>query len=65
MIPATKKWVRSSYCATGGCIEVSGMSAEVIAVRDSKNPDQPPLYFSRADWHEFLDRVADSARSIS
>jgi hypothetical protein len=28
-----------------------------VAIRDSKNPDGPKLYFTRAEWSAFLDAL--------
>ena len=64
MNDTTTKWERSSFCATGACVEVAAIG-DGIAVRDSKNLDKPALQFSRADWHDFLDRVAAQARLSS
>jgi hypothetical protein len=58
MAPTTTMWMRSSFCATGSCVEVALIDARLVALRDSKNPDQPPLVFTRADWNEFLDMIS-------
>jgi hypothetical protein len=34
-----------------------GRGERVIAVRDSKDPDGPKLFFSVSAWKEFLDRI--------
>jgi hypothetical protein len=34
-----------------------GQGERVIAVRDSKDPDGPKLFFSVSAWREFLDRI--------
>jgi hypothetical protein len=45
-----------SACDDGQCVEVA--MTEVVAVRDSKNaPDGPVLWFSRAEWGEFVTAV--------
>jgi hypothetical protein len=54
MIPTTTKWKRSSFCASGACVEVAVLGADMVALRDGKNPDQPPLLFSLAEWHSFI-----------
>jgi hypothetical protein len=48
-------WRKSSYSSANGgaCVEVAGNLPGVVAVRDSKNPDQPALVFTPADWHSF------------
>ncbi|MEU4422345.1 DUF397 domain-containing protein [Actinoplanes sp. NPDC024001] len=54
----TTRWTRSSYCATGSCVEVAMIDDDVIALRDGKNPALPALVFTRADWNDFLDDIA-------
>ncbi len=39
-------------CAGGNCVEVAGCDGDVL-VRDSKNPGQAPLRFSREEWLAF------------
>lgn len=34
-----------------------GRRERVIAVRDSKDPDGPKLFFSVSAWKDFLDRI--------
>lgn len=43
-------------CDSGSCVEVAAM-ADVVLVRDSKNPDGPRLAFSPEEWHEFVGSV--------
>lgn len=38
----------------GACIEVALNLSDVIAVRDSKNPDGPKLVTTRSAWNSFL-----------
>ncbi len=49
-------WHKASYSTTngGGCVEVAANLPELVAVRDSKNPDGPVLVFTPADWREFI-----------
>ncbi|WP_432053629.1 DUF397 domain-containing protein [Streptomyces sp. bgisy022] len=52
-------WLRSSY-STGAnnCVETArpaaGPWAGLLAVRDSKDPAGPALFFSRRSWTRFL-----------
>ncbi|GIF15154.1 DUF397 domain-containing protein [Actinoplanes teichomyceticus] len=46
-------WRRSKRCATGACVEVARVG-ELFLIRDSKNPDSPPLTFTREVWEAFL-----------
>jgi Domain of unknown function (DUF397) len=34
-----------------------GRGERLIAVRDSKDPDGPKLFFSVSAWRDFLDRI--------
>jgi Domain of unknown function (DUF397) len=51
----TRGWRRSSLCtgADSTCVEVA-IEAEVVAVRDAKDPDGPALRFTPAEWRAFL-----------
>lgn len=55
-------WRTSSYSGNNGgnCVEV-GNAANVIAIRDSKDPHGPVLAFGPKDWQRFADRVKASA----
>ncbi|MEO3823176.1 DUF397 domain-containing protein [Actinomadura sp. B10D3] len=52
------RWRKSSHSDHhgGDCIEVAGI-AQVIAVRDSKNPDGPKLTFAVTEWRAFTQRI--------
>lgn len=50
-----RKGSRSS--GNGSCVEVARSLPGVVAVRDSKNPDQPKLIVSPADWRSFTASV--------
>ncbi|WP_406688423.1 DUF397 domain-containing protein [Saccharopolyspora sp. ID03-671] len=50
------QWRKSSRSGGGGdgnCVEVAFVS-EVVAVRDSKEPDGPALVFPAESWRRFL-----------
>ncbi|MEV7008140.1 DUF397 domain-containing protein [Streptosporangium sp. NPDC051022] len=51
-------WVKSAYSGHGNCVEVIAAGGGV-AVRDSKVPDGPLLWFTRAEWKAFLEGVKD------
>jgi hypothetical protein len=51
-------WVKSAYSVHGNCVEVIAAGGGV-AVRDSKVPDGPLLWFTRAEWTAFLDGAKD------
>jgi hypothetical protein len=51
-------WVKSSLSyANGNCVEVAGLSADLIRVRDSKHPEGTVLRFTAADWDVFVSNV--------
>lgn len=41
----------------GNCVEVAQPMADIVAVRDGKNPDGPELAFSPSRWQEFTRRL--------
>nr|WP_211840677.1 DUF397 domain-containing protein [Saccharopolyspora hirsuta] len=48
------QWRKSSRSGNNGaCVEVAA-AADLVAARDSKDPDGPVLVFSRARWASFL-----------
>ncbi|MFF8504474.1 DUF397 domain-containing protein [Streptomyces anulatus] len=49
------RWRRSSR-STGmnNCVETALFGGALLAVRDSKNVDRPPLRFSAAAWSTFV-----------
>jgi Domain of unknown function (DUF397) len=51
-VPAWRKASGSSN--NGGCVEVA-LLGEMIAVRDSKDPDKPAHLYTRREFHYFLD----------
>jgi hypothetical protein len=54
----TEFWVKSSLSyANGNCVEVAGLSADLIKVRDSKRPEGPVLRFTAAEWDTFVGNV--------
>lgn len=55
-------WRKSSFSSTTGgeCIEV-GTGGQVVAVRDSKNPDGPGLAFTPGGWRAFTRRIKTGA----
>lgn len=45
------RWVTSSFCGTGGCVQVR--RAEQVEVRHS-GADEPPMTFTRDEWRAFV-----------
>jgi hypothetical protein len=55
---AAQDWIKSSLSFhNGNCVEVAGLDAEVIRVRDSKNPRGGVLSFTPAEWDAFIGGV--------
>ncbi|MER7208860.1 DUF397 domain-containing protein [Streptosporangium sp. NPDC000239] len=57
------RWRRSSLSGNNGgnCVEVAELKgaghADLVAVRDSKDPEGPKLFFTPAEWNAFLNGV--------
>ncbi|GAA2858295.1 DUF397 domain-containing protein [Streptosporangium fragile] len=65
------KWFKSSFSGDNGgdCVEVAELKntadgpahkaghPDLIAVRDSKDPDGPTLFFTPAEWEAFVNGV--------
>jgi hypothetical protein len=49
-------WKKSSLSAISDCVEVALVDNQV-ALRDSKSPDGPVLFFSPSEWHAFVGGV--------
>jgi hypothetical protein len=51
----TGTWRKSSFSgANGNCVEVAPTADGGTAVRDSKNPDGPALFFTKPEMDAFL-----------
>jgi hypothetical protein len=50
------RWHKSTRSGSNGgdCVEVADNLPELVAVRDSKDPDGPALIFGRDTWTEFI-----------
>ena len=54
----TTPWRKSSYSNTGAnCVEVARTRNGKVAVRDSRNPGDGALSFSRDEWQTFVAKV--------
>ncbi|MFI7046861.1 DUF397 domain-containing protein [Streptosporangium sandarakinum] len=52
-------WRKSSLSGDNGgqCVEVASNLPGAVAVRDSKDPDGPALFFTPAEWRSFVGGV--------
>jgi hypothetical protein len=50
-------WKKSRTCSSGACVEVARVGDHYL-VRDSKNPEVPPLEFTAEEWREFSQGMA-------
>lgn len=51
-------WHKSSYSSqNGNCVEVATNLPDVVAVRDSKNPEGPVLVVTADAWRAFIVQV--------
>jgi hypothetical protein len=51
--PDVPSWRKSTASTQGNCVEVATVGESVL-VRDSKNPLESRLCFTRAEWAAFL-----------
>jgi len=49
-------WHKSTHSGSNGgdCVEVADNLPDIVAVRDSKNPQGPVLTFPRDAWQAFI-----------
>jgi hypothetical protein len=50
---AQPKWLKSSSCSGGTCVEVAKVGDEYL-IRDGKNPEVAPLHFTADEWTAFV-----------
>ncbi|MFG1604351.1 DUF397 domain-containing protein [Actinoplanes sp. NPDC049265] len=55
-LQTTTKWTKSTYCSSGGCVEVAA-GPDFVAMRDGKRPEDGVLQLSRSDWRGFLEAI--------
>jgi hypothetical protein len=52
------EWRKSSYSSQdGNCVEVARSLPGLVAIRDSKEPDEARLVVSREAWQAFISTV--------
>ncbi|MEU8328473.1 DUF397 domain-containing protein [Micromonospora sp. NPDC048839] len=57
------RWRKSSRSSGNGgnCVEVADDLADVVGVRDSKDPSGPTLAFTPTAWRAFVSQLARRA----
>ncbi|MEU8087188.1 DUF397 domain-containing protein [Micromonospora sp. NPDC049101] len=57
------RWRKSSRSSGNGgnCVEVADNLADVVGVRDSKDPAGPALVFAPTAWRAFVSQLARRA----
>lgn len=55
---SVQDWAKSSLSlANGNCVEVAGLSGDLVWLRDSKDIKGPVLRFTPAEWDAFVGGV--------
>jgi hypothetical protein len=52
-------WRRARKCGEGKCVEVAPSNRQNVLVRDSKNPGDGNLAFTKAEWRGFIAGVKE------
>lgn len=53
------QWRTSSYSSGGtNCVQVAYLDEGIVALRDSKDTDKPPLLFTGSGCRAFMDGIA-------
>lgn len=58
MVAAEPAWRRSSFCASGSCVEVATNGAQ-IGIRDNKDPSAGELWLTPVEFRAFVAAVRD------
>jgi hypothetical protein len=58
VIAGESGWITSSYCTANSCVEVL-ITADSVAVRDTKDRGVPALVYTVDEWRQFLSGVKD------
>jgi len=51
------QWRTSSFSNGAGCVQVAPLGGGLVALRDSKNPDQGYFVYNAHEWHSFVQGV--------
>ncbi|MGP4115297.1 DUF397 domain-containing protein [Streptomyces sp. 4N509B] len=53
------QWRTSSYSSGGtNCVQVAYLDEGIVALRDSKDTNRPPLLFTGSECQAFIDGIA-------
>lgn len=55
----------SSFCTSGGCVEVAQLPDGRVAVRDSKDGVKPAHIYSADEWRDFIAGVKNGEFDFS
>lgn len=58
------RWRTSTRCDANSCVEVAVL-AEIVAIRNSADPDGPVLMFSRDAWRGLLSCIREGEFGVS
>ena len=53
----TEVWLKSSFSGANGCVEVTDLGDDTIAVRNSKRPEEGHIVFTRHEIDAFVQGV--------
>jgi hypothetical protein len=48
------RFIKSSLCSGGECVEVALLADGAVAIRDAKDVSQDPFVFTRTEWSAFI-----------
>ena len=56
-------WVRSPRSSSGQpeCVEVARLPDGGVAIRNSREPDAPPLVYTPSEWEAFVAGIKDGS----
>lgn len=57
-------WFKSTYTTVNECVEVAFVG-DVVAVRDSKDPEGPKLIFTHGEWNAFTRGASEGQFDLS
>jgi hypothetical protein len=53
-------WRKSSFSGGDGCLEAAPYRDGLVAIRDSKDPASPVLFYTPHEWQAFLAGVRNN-----